>query len=133
MEQEKQPTNLSIALTHFLTAGFATPVIVGALGYLLLQFFPNQPTFFRYLFGLALGIVAIWLGTRYSARYLKITYHLGHTDRIITLSVLFLILLGVLRLLFSFQTGDTTIMIYDTLQFVVMTSLFYLFSKKYFA
>lgn len=133
MEQKKQPTDLSIALTHFLTAGFAIPVIVGAMGYLLLQFFPDQSTFFRYLFGLVLGIVAIWLGTRYSAHYLKTTHHLAHADRVITLSLLFLILLGTLRLLFSFQTGDTTIMIYDTLQFVVMTSLFYLFSKKYFA
>ncbi|MDP2930174.1 MAG: hypothetical protein Q8N56_01005 [bacterium] len=146
---KKQRSNWYIAATHYLTAGFAVPFLLGLLTSFLILNIP-LPTRLLFttgiggiLFGFILLILAIWLGTMYSARYLKKTYVITSESkqRIVNLATIYFVVLrsifymtGFLwAILIARVSGAMILNLLLQLLFLVATggALFYYLSRKY--
>ncbi len=83
MKERKKSSNWYMAATHYLTAGFAIPFVIGLVATLLVRV--GLSTFFSVpllltIFLLVIGVLSIWLGTMYSANYLKKAYIIDDKD-----------------------------------------------------
>jgi hypothetical protein len=80
MKPKKQSAYWNIAATHYLTAGFAMPFLVGlVINFTVVPLIPSDLSK-ELLIGIsimvlvAFKIIAVWLGVWYSARYLAKNY-----------------------------------------------------------
>lgn len=133
METTKQPASWYLAGLHFLTAGFAVPVLIGAAAFVLLYFVSFESIVLRLVISFVLAIFSTWLGVRYSARYIHETYRVDDAESIVVLSTIFLAVLSVIRLLFTITSADLSRIIYTFVQLAVVLALFYSLSRKHFA
>ncbi len=82
-----------VAATHYLTAGFAIPLVVNlAYGFFGPQLLGPE-TLLYVLIGIALGVMGVWLGVKYSANYLKKRYVIQDARRVVFLSTTYMAVL----------------------------------------
>lgn len=141
---KKQSSNWYIAATHYLTAGFVVPLLLGFLASFLALMVP----FFtagigEVLFGFIFLVLAIWLGTMYSARYLKKTYVITSESkqRIVNLATIYFVVLRLIFYVSGFfwimtkirvSGGLITYFLFNIFIFVFLSgALFYYLSRKY--
>lgn len=135
MKERKRSADWYIAATHYLTAGFAIPFIVGLVyAFTLLPFLIDiGSAFVTYVASLLLGILAIWFGVMYAARYLKRTYIIENPRRIVKLSVAYFVIIAGGFLLLGIFTGKLAgvNMGYEILDFIIQVGVFYGASVRY--
>jgi len=131
-----------IAATHYLTAGFAIPLIIGIALAFTVQPFVTSEIAFRAL-SLVTIIVALWLGVMYSARYLKKAYIITDPAKVVKLSSLyFIVIRGGLTLAILGagsaslgmdlgSPGMPMLYAYTALELLAACIVFYVASKKY--
>jgi len=141
---KKQSSNWYIAATHYLTAGFVAPLLLGFLASFLTSITPLFTAGIgKILFGFIFLVLAIWLGTMYSARYLKKTYVITSESkqRIVNLATIYFVVLRLIFYMFGFLSimakirisgGMITDFLLNIFIFVVIGgALFYYLSRKY--
>ena len=141
---KKQSSNWYIAATHFLTAGFVVPLLLGFLASFLASIIPFSTSLIReVLFGFIFLVLAIWLGTMYSARYLKKTYVITSESkqRIVNLATIYFVVLRLIFYVSGFfwimtkirvSGGMITDFLLNIFVFVILSgALFYYSSRKY--
>ena len=140
---KKKSSNWYIAATHYLTAGFVVPLLLGFLASFLASIIPLFTAGIgKVLFGFIFLVLAIWLGIMYSAKYLKRTYIITSEDksRIVSLATMYFVVLRLTLYAFGFLWVITKIridfgMIMEFLLDVVFVAiggaLFYYLSRKY--
>jgi len=141
---KKQSSNWYIAATHYLTAGFVAPLLLGFLASFLASITPLFTAGIgKILFGFIFLVLAIWLGTMYSARYLKKTYVITSESkqRIVNLATIYFVVLRLIFYMFGFLSimakirisgGMITDFLLNIFIFVVIGgALFYYLSRKY--
>ena len=130
---QKKSSNWYIAATHYLTAGFAIPFVVGLVVALLARmglftFLSTQLA--SVIFSLVISVLSIWLGTMYSANYLKKAYIIENKNKIVNLATLYFVVLHFGYFLFQiFRSNKLTS--YSLIGIIITAALFYIFSKKY--
>ena len=142
MKEKNKSSNWYIAATHYITAGFAIPFIIYLIATVLLRalslsFLSN--ILLLTLFLLIVRILAIWLGTMYSANYLGKAYIIEDKNKITNLATIYFVVLNLGYLLFQISSSrgiiggalSGTDIAYSFLSFVIAAVLFYVFSKKY--
>src|SRR3989344_2696557 len=138
-KERKQSADWNIAVTHYLTAGFAIPFLVGLAWFLIVRILGLQlGVIMLYIFSLLLVVIAIWGGVKYSADYLKKTYIIKNKDRIIKTATIYMVVLVLGYYLISFYMVrfrggliSKTDLIYTGISIPIRIFLFYIFSKKY--
>ena len=121
----KQSANWYIAATHYLTAGFVIPILTILILGLFIGFLPILSPIVSGLFYFVVIALAVWLGVIYSANFLKKTYIVKNKDKIVNLSTIYLIILGIIGLtVFGFS-------IFDCIILAIMAVVFYLGSRRY--
>jgi len=141
---KKQKSNWYIAATHYLTAGFVVPLILGLLASFLASMIPIFNTGIgKTLFQFVFLVLAIWLGVMYSARYLKKAYIITpeSKQRIALLATIYFVVLRLGYYICGFVWAMTKIRVdagmvmnflLDVLIFAAVSgALFYYFSRKY--
>ena len=141
MKQKKQVTAWYIAVTHYLTTGIINLVITFAANWLLVFLFSpvlgdiegkNKLLFI--VMGNIVWFFGIWIGVLYSSRFIAKTYIVTIREKIIFLSTIYLIVIGVALRIFVFLSNSKEaliVYIIDYISFVIVIFLFYFFSKKY--
>lgn len=153
---KKQSKNWYIAVTHYLTAGFAVPfvffLILGFFGGLLrswmfkLLFLGKLGSFgsvFLYLNTIItehdliqvvsvfiIDFFGIWLGVKYAAKFIAKTYIVMEVNKIINLATIYFAVIGIGWRLVGIEILDSKFII-DFGLFIVLTLSFFLFSKKH--
>ncbi len=130
-KDKKQSKDWYIALTHYLTAGFAIPFVIGliALPVLLKLLASNGPVIY---FTNVIGVISVWLGVIYSASYINKTYVVKNKDKIVKLSTIFLIIgSGSFILIDLLKTKVININAINIAFFITEVIVFYILSKKY--
>lgn len=138
---KKKQSNWYTAATHFLTAGFAIPMIIFLLtGFVIgyIGFDITQPAV-QMIINI-IWLASIWLGVMYSANYLARANHIENASEVVVLSTIYrivLILPFIALYIFALATNsqlnsNQTIEISVNLLFTIIgTLLFYWTSKKY--
>jgi hypothetical protein len=134
MKEKKKSSNWYIAATHYLTAGFAIPFLIGlAATFIVFPLIKLELSFLITIFGIGIRILSIWLGIMYSANYLKKTYIIENKTKIVNLSTMYLVVLNVGYILVQIiRVGTAGLDIaYSFFSAILVSFLFYIFSKKY--
>lgn len=141
MTTPKRSSNWYIALVHFLIAGLAIPFFVGFIGSLIIaplfittSIFGSLSAVLVIVFStIILGPLGTWYGTKYSASYLKRVYIIEDKDRIINLSIIYLVALPTLYKIYQVASGDLKglSIVLNFLGLIINAIIFYVFSKKY--
>lgn len=134
---QKKSSNWYIAATHYLTAGFAIPLVIGLIATFLIKvsapIFISAPILLA-IFLLTIKLLSLWLGIRYSANYLEKAYIIDNKDKIVNLSTIYFAVLHfgyfLLQALNISRYGNEKL-IGLGLEIIITTVLFYVFSKKY--
>ncbi len=121
----KRSANWYIAATHYLTAGFVIPFLMMFIFGFFIGFLPVLPPVLTYLLYSIVMAIAIWLATIYSANFLKKKYIIKDRNKIVNLSTIYLIVIGIIGLVLQ---GFSVLSI---VVLAVMAVVFYLASKKY--
>lgn len=132
MKEKKQSKDWYIAATHWLTAGFVMPLIVGLiLGIpVMLITGENNAVLFQVLMQI-IWIFTIWLGVMYSAKFLAKTYIIKDSNNIARLATIYLGVVGSLVRIKNLSNGMDVIYVINLVFFVVGVAVFYILSKKY--
>ena len=128
---KKQHKDWYIAMTHYLTAGFAIPFVISVLTTPILTklLASNGPVMY---FANVIGIISVWLGVIYSASYINKTYIVKDKEKIAKLSTIFLIIsTGSFMLINLLQDKTIGIDAISIVFFIVEVIVFYILSKKY--
>lgn len=134
MKERKKSANWYIAAAHYLTAGFAIPILIGLVAtFIIFPLLSLKSAVLIFWFKSVLSILAIWLGVIYSARYLRKTYIIENKNSIVNLSTTYLVIIGTAYTLFQLFSGKImgTVIVYNFIWLVVGAILFYIFSKRY--
>ena len=135
MKERKQSSSWYIAATHYLTAGFAIPLVVNIIAaFTVIPLFGSTGSPIVVFAGtLAIGLVAIWFGVMYSVNYLKKTYIILDPKRIVKFSTAYLVVVLGGVLIFSQIVQGLTIggIILAAINFVVVVTVFNFASTKY--
>jgi len=135
MKEKKQRASWYIAATHYLTAGFAMPILIGLAFAAIIVLFKIkiEVGIISISISLALRILAIWLGVMYSARYITKTYIIKNRNSIISSATMYLAVfsLGYTGIQLISYKITTTGAIYNAVETIIAAFLFYIFSKKY--
>lgn len=134
MKERKKSANWYIAATHYLTAGFAIPILIGLVAtFIIFPLLSLKSAILIFWFKSVLSILAIWLGVIYSARYLRETYIIENRNSIVNLSTTYFVIIGTACTLFDVFSGKImgTVIVYNFIWLVVAAILFYIFSKRY--
>jgi len=135
MKEKKKSANWYIAATHYLTAGFAIPFLIGlAASFILLPLIELGSTLLITIFLLVVRLLAIWFGVMYAANYLKKTYIIEDKNKIVNLATMYFVVLnggwwGISTIISGKRVGVDVV--FSLLNFIILAPLFYLFSKKY--
>ncbi|QQS16182.1 MAG: hypothetical protein IPK84_02410 [Candidatus Moraniibacteriota bacterium] len=132
MKEKKQSANWNIAATHYLTSGLAMPFLVAlVLGIPTFLLIGKDDALLVVIANSALWFLGIWLGVRYSAKYLAKTYIVNDSNKVIKLATIYAAVLGGLFRINKMDKGISLEMAVDFILFVGIVIAFYLFSKKY--
>jgi len=121
----KQSANWYIAATHYLTAGFVVPLLIIFIFGLFIGFLPVLPPVLMYLLYSVVMVLAIWLAVIYSANFLKKKYIIKDKSKIVNLSTIYLVVVGIIGLVLQ---GFSILSI---VVLAVMAVVFYFGSKRY--
>ena len=132
MKEKKQSQDWYIATTHYLTAGFAIPFIIGlVIGIPVAMIVGQNNAILLEIVMSIIWIISIWLGVMYAAGYVNKRYVIKDSDKIAKLATSYMVVLsGGFRLLIL-SKGVTTSTIIETVLFIIGVIVFYSFSKKY--
>lgn len=136
MKERKKSADWYVATTHYLTAGFAIPLIVALIGgfiFVLLFGSVTENDTFNGLFGLFITAIGSYLGVMYSAKYLDRTYIIEHKEKIIKISTIIKFVVPGVFILgkIALTNMSVTIEIFSVISVVLGGILFYLFSNKF--
>ena len=135
MKERKQSSSWYIAATHYLTAGFAIPLIVNIIAaFTVVPFLVSTGSPIVVFAGtLAIGLIAIWFGVMYSANYVKKTYIILDPKRVVKFSTEYLIVvLGGILVFFQMAQGVTIEgVISSAINLAVVVAVFNFASTKY--
>jgi lipid-A-disaccharide synthase-like uncharacterized protein len=131
-KEPKAAANWYIASTHYVTAGLAVPFAVSLIAaFLLTNLIPENILFIEGIIT-PLNLVSIWFGTIYSARFIKRTYIIPDSRKIVTLSVTYFVVVGILSMVaFLYIPQDPIIIAANACNVVLGSIVFYVASKKY--
>lgn len=135
MKEPKKSANWYIAATHFLTAGFAIPLIGSLIfGFIIAPLLVRiDSVLLVAASSLIITALAVWFGVMYSARYLKRTYIIEDKGKIVRFSIAYLIVLSIgflLLQIFLGKPGDMDIL-FNISNLGLRAVLFYVASNKY--
>jgi hypothetical protein len=135
MKEKKQSKDWYIAATHYLTAGFAMPLIVGLVLSIPVMLITgeNNAVLFQILMQI-IWIFTIWLGIMYSAKFLAKVYVIKNSSNIIRLATVYFGVIGtILRIvrMKNIANGIDLVYIINIVCFIVGIAVFYVLSKKY--
>jgi len=132
MKEKKQSKDWYIAATHWLTAGFAIPIIITlVVGIPALMLIGKNNVIFLTIIMSIVWIISIWLGVMYAAKYINKTYVIKDSENIAKLATIYLGVLGGGYRLINLSKGVTIEFIIDVVFFVTGVAIFYTLSKKY--
>lgn len=132
MKEKKQSANWNIAATHYLTSGLAMPFLVAiVLGIPTFLIIGKDNALLEVIANSALWLLGIWLGVRYSAKYLAKTYIINDNNKVIRLATIYLAVLGGIVRINKMDKGISLEIAVDFVLFIGIVIAFYLFSKKY--
>lgn len=134
MKQKKQSSNWYIAATHYLTAGFVIPLIMGLVAsFALIPLLNIGSEILIVLFNLIVLALSVWFGVMYSARYLRSAYVIQNPKPIINLSTTYMVVLVMAFLIVQILMKNIVGMyiLYGFVFFGVRVALFYIASSKY--
>jgi len=133
MKEKKQSKDWYVAVTHYLTAGFAIPWIAAlVLGIPLTILIGTNHIMFLTIVMSIIWLLSIWLGVMYGAKYVNKTYVIKNRDHVAKLAVTYLAIIGgVYRFFILFFKGMATPLIVELVFFATGVALFYFLSKKY--
>jgi len=103
MKQRKKSANWYVAATHYLTAGFVVPLLMGLLSAFVI--IPMVETLDLPILSAVVSwiimFLSIWLGIMYSARYLRSTYVITpeNKNKIIKLATIYFAVINTFFLL----------------------------------
>lgn len=130
MKEKKQSSNTYIAITHWLTAKFAVPILVYVVALFALPFvLPAQEVGVYEIVYMILIPIAVWLGTMYSASYVNKTYVIRDSSKIINISLGISLVIEVVSTIWDLT--NNVFLIQDSLIALLAIAIFYLVSKKY--
>ena len=92
MKAKKEVSTWYAAATFYLTAGFAMPLLFGSIYSFIISPFVGPGTLDDML-GIVFGLLGIWMGIIYSARYIRKAYIIKDRNKIINLATIYLIVL----------------------------------------
>lgn len=133
---KKNSADWYIATTHFLTAGFAIPLLGGlAFAYINALIFPQDGVLIR-VAAFSEGVALVYFGVMYAAAYVNKTYVIRDARRIVTLSTTYYIVLGVVffavpLLLLSKSGSIPAPDLFVAISSIIGVAVFYFASKKY--
>ena len=139
---QKKSSNWYIAATHYLTAGFAIPFVIGLIASFLIRAgalaFLSAPLLLM-IFLLVIRVLSIWLGIKYSANYLKKAYIIDDKDKIVNLATVYFVVLNFGYFLIQIFSSNKFLggkvagvdIAYSLIGLIIAAVLFYIFSKKY--
>ena len=147
---KKEAKDWWIAMTHFLTAGFVIPLIIIFPGGIILLLLNLPKTLNHFILSPLIGILGLYLGVRYSARYLTTHYYIKDKNKIARLATSFYFVIVGPFILFSVflaiispwllgpaeGAGELKLKLYSRsfwrlFIFIINISLFYIFSKRW--
>ena len=126
MKEKKTSADWYIAGTHWLTTMIAA--VIGAMILILLATLTKNPLVIT-IVGLVSWPFLIWVGVVYSTKYLKKTYLIEDSKKIVILATIyFVVVSGGLRVYDFLQTG---VMEDGGIRFIIGAIVFYFVSMKY--
>jgi hypothetical protein len=130
MKEKKQSANWYIAATHYLTAGFAMPFVIGLIVGLPLAFlFKDGNLLILSLLSGVVWIFSVWAGVLYSSKYLNKTYIIKNSAKIIKLATIYFV---VIRGIYWFlKVNDIPSLIINWIFVAIGAYVFYSVSKKH--
>jgi len=129
-KNKKEVKDWYISATHYLTSGFIIPFFVGLLAFVIIFYTAGEENFPKFVLHLRfLWLVSLWFGVIYSSKYLEKTYIIKNSDKIINLSTLYFLIIGILYRMYNFSLEVDYFI--DFLFFFVAVLVFYFASKKY--
>jgi hypothetical protein len=131
MKEKKQSANWYIAVTHYLTSGLAIPFVINlALGFPLVAIFAGNMLALQISIVLV-GLLAIWLGVKYSAWYINKTYIVENFSKVVNISTIYFVVLKMGWTLLSMPKVINNNYLIQVLFAIINCVVFYLLSKKY--
>ena len=132
MKEKKRSANWNIAATHYLTAGFAIPLVVNLIGGVILAvIIPEGIVLFVGLF--LVGLLGVWLGVKYSAGYLRKKYIVTDKNKIANLTIIYfavLVTIYFISQLLMGKFGGINIP-FEIIRLATIGAVLYIASKKY--
>ncbi|HBX49541.1 MAG: hypothetical protein UR66_C0004G0120 [Candidatus Moranbacteria bacterium GW2011_GWE1_35_17] len=133
MKEKKQSANWYIAATHYLTAGFAIPFVIGLIvGIPVFLILGKDEILLSNAVNLISAPIIVWLGVMYSAKYINKTYLIKDSQKIINLATIYLVIIaGGLNMRSAIMDNFDVVSILGIVRVVAMAIVFYITSKKY--
>ncbi len=130
---KKQSKDWYIAATHWATAGFAIPFIIGLIiGLPLILLLGEENSALWETVMAILWIPSIWLGIIYSGRYIEKTYIIRDNKKIVKLATIYFVAITFVYKLWIWSQQEISIdLISDLLFFIIAIFVYYVISKKY--
>lgn len=132
MKEKKESANWNIAATHYLTAGFAIPFVLSFILGIPMVLLLGTDGLAIIIGNTILSPFIVWLGVIYSAKYVNKTYIIKDSQKVITLSMIYMIVIAG-----GLQISNTSIANFDVnsileiIRVVTIIIIFYVTSKKY--
>ncbi len=128
MKKRKKSANWYVAATHYLTSGFVVPFLIYLVsGFTIMPFVESLNSFALNIATRAIiGILAIWLGIMYSARYLRKAYIIDNEskEKVVNLSTIYFAVLSAPSFILAGQ-------FFALIPLALVVFLFYKLSYKY--
>lgn len=134
MKEKKRLPNWNIAITHYLTAGFAVPFLASLIVVLPVSMILKN-SILNSVIQLIVFPVALWGGVSYSANYINKKYFIENASEVAILSAIFMAVITGGYLVyeirsamenFNFISGLATF-----LYWIMLVAVFYFISKKH--
>lgn len=132
MKEKKQSANWYIAATHYLTAGFAIPFVLSLVLGIPMVLLLGKDGLAVNIANTVLGVFIVWPSVIYSAIYVNKTYIIKDSQKVIMLSMIYMIVIaGGLQLRSSLIANFDIVSILGIIRVIAMVIVFYILSKKY--
>ncbi|HYV33404.1 MAG TPA: hypothetical protein VE973_00960 [Candidatus Limnocylindria bacterium] len=102
MKQPKNSPNWNIAATHYLTSGFVMPFIFAIIGIVVIRSLNISSEIGAQIIWLIVIMFGLWCGVMYSASYIKKTYVVPDKDKIVYLSTIYSVVIGLIIISWQF-------------------------------
>jgi len=130
MKQKKQSADWYIAATHYLTAGFVLPLIIGLIAGFIIVFLGILEGALTYnIIIFVVFVLSIWLGIIYSSGYINKTYIIKDVSAISRLSTIYFVLIFLIRIVIF--RDDMLVVVFNVVELILGAVLFYSLTNKY--